>query len=677
MSEAGTNLETQFRETRHDRVVLAAVWALSAVYLGVHLRQGWAALDAGPLAQMAERVLRGQVPDRDFVELYTGGLDYFNALAFRLLGVNLFSLRVPLFLLFLGWVPSVYLIARRFAGPVPAAGVTLLSVAWSVPNYPEAQACWYNLFFATWGTLGLLRYLETSKSRFLWIAGVCAGLSFLVKVVALYFVAAALLFFIVRELRLSGGNPGGARSDARLYRIFVTTGMLAFLAWLFDLISWVPTIPDYVDFFLPSVCLVAVLLRAVWQGGSAPGPVRFRRLLGMGLPFSAGALLPISFFLLWLAHEHALAAWFTGTFVAPTARLLWVSGPPASLVTSAGLIPPLIVALLGLSRRPSFPRASRLASAVGLASLLLVARWSIMSYVLIGVSAPFVVIVVAADGLVSLRAPSDDRQQSVFLILAVAVLWALVQFPAPSAIYFDYAAPLVALAVSAVISSRGVRDRFVVGSLLSFYLIFAVWLRPPGYWFEMRQKPLTRVRLQTLRTPRGGGLRVDAGEAEEYDNLVRLIRAHADGGYIYCAPDCPAVYFLSGEQNPTGSLNDFLDPDFTNVQGRTARILGTLWDHRVRLVVLERPSLGVSGPIPASLRAALEARFPLSARVGDFQVRWAAGGRPGIFAPGADPPPWSSDALKPPVVPSASPPARAIGHARLREAGATQPRGRI
>jgi hypothetical protein len=102
------------------------VWLLSALYLGANLNRGWVDHDEGTLGQSAERVLNGELPHRDFDDPYTGGLAYIDAHIFRLFGINLLSLRLLLFGVFLAWVPAVYAIAREFLTPLPAAGLTLV-----------------------------------------------------------------------------------------------------------------------------------------------------------------------------------------------------------------------------------------------------------------------------------------------------------------------------------------------------------------------------------------------------------------------------------------------------------------------------------------------------------------------------------------------------------------------
>ena len=58
---------------------------------------------------------------------------------------------------------------------------------------------WYNLFFATFGAAALLRYLEVRTRRWLFVAGVCGGLSILMKVIGAYYIAGVLLFLAFLE----------------------------------------------------------------------------------------------------------------------------------------------------------------------------------------------------------------------------------------------------------------------------------------------------------------------------------------------------------------------------------------------------------------------------------------------------------------------------------------------
>jgi len=99
--------------TRIYWFILLIVWAASALYMASHLLRGWVPHDEGAFAESADRVLEGQLPHRDFVELYTGRLSFVHALAFRLMSVNLATLRYVLFAAFLTWIPAAYYAATN------------------------------------------------------------------------------------------------------------------------------------------------------------------------------------------------------------------------------------------------------------------------------------------------------------------------------------------------------------------------------------------------------------------------------------------------------------------------------------------------------------------------------------------------------------------------------------
>ena len=183
--------------------ILRMVWILSALYVGTFIDRGWIPHDEGSLAHSAERVRAGELPHRDFDEIYTGGLSFLYAATFNLLGVNLLSIRYVFFAFFLLFIPATYAVALRFASSSIAAAITALVVVWSVPNYFAGVPSWYNLFFAVLGTLALIRHVETHQGGWLFIAGLCGGLSCLVKVTGVYYILAVCLFLTLRERFLS------------------------------------------------------------------------------------------------------------------------------------------------------------------------------------------------------------------------------------------------------------------------------------------------------------------------------------------------------------------------------------------------------------------------------------------------------------------------------------------
>ena len=110
----GTEERSQPAKRSHrSRLLLALVFVLSALYMAQELKRGWVPSDEGTLAESAERVLHGELPHRDFHEVYTGGLSYLNAGAFRMFGTNLASMRYMLFMFSLVWIPAFYYAASQ------------------------------------------------------------------------------------------------------------------------------------------------------------------------------------------------------------------------------------------------------------------------------------------------------------------------------------------------------------------------------------------------------------------------------------------------------------------------------------------------------------------------------------------------------------------------------------
>ena len=134
-----------------------------------------------------------------------GRVTFLNAAVFWIFGEKLIWLRLPLFIAFLASVPCVYYIARRFVPPLGAGLVTVAASALGFPAYPAAVPSWYVLFLAIGGCAALFRYLEVSRARWLFIAGLLGGMSISVKIVGVYYVLAALCFLTFVDQRRHWG----------------------------------------------------------------------------------------------------------------------------------------------------------------------------------------------------------------------------------------------------------------------------------------------------------------------------------------------------------------------------------------------------------------------------------------------------------------------------------------
>lgn len=595
--------------------------ATAAAYVAWHLRRGWMPYDDGAMAQSAERLLQGQLPHRDFDDVYTGGLAWLDAAAFRAFGTNLWSMRIVLFAVFLAWVPVVFGIARRFVRPLTAGAVTLLAVAWSLPNYTAAMPSWYNLFLATFGVAALLRNLEDGRARWLVLAGVMGGLSVLVKVVGLYYVAGVLLYLVFRAHALARADaPADARRNTG-YAVFVTAALAAFTAALVVLVRRQLHLPEILQFVLPSTLISVLLVRNEWNAPAGASRARFAGLARLLAPFLIGVAVPIALFLVPYVRSGSVGALVNGVFVLPMKRFGMAESPVLPLWTMLACVP--MVALAYLARREIARRPWVLAVlGVALALVVVVTAWSDRTYRTVWFGLQNVLPLLAIAGVAVLwrerRADADEPllRQRLMLLLCAMALCNLVQFPYFVANYFCYVAPLVLLAAVALTTYARIASRGVIAIVMAFYLVFAVGRANRTTLYTMAAFYRPYLPTATLDLPRGG-IEVPTVHAEVYRVLIPLLQARARGGYTWASPDMPEVYFLSGLKNPTRSMFDFFD----DTTGRSARILAALGAHGVTAVVLNRRP-AFSAPLADDLVGALEQRYPFGANVGPFQVRW-------------------------------------------------------
>lgn len=600
-------------------VALTLAWLTSVTYVWRLLPREWVPHDEGALGQSAARVLFGEMPHRDFAEIYTGGLSYYHAVALSLFGNNLLAIRYGLLFAFTLWLPAFFYCASRFVSPVGAVALTVLATVWSVPNYPAAVPSWYNLFLATFGVACLLRHTESRQSGWLFLAGLFAGLSLLIKIVGLYFLAAALLFILISAGRPTRGvTPPSSGFTA--YRLTVGALLSTAVAILAVVVARPPTFGHVYHFLVPSV----VLALLGWRVSTEQGRTLLAEVTALGrlvLPFLSGLALPTLAFALLYAKAGALHALLLGVFVSPTRRLVFASLAPASWVV---VVPAIGLAGL-LTATVTAPREAA-GIAIGGWGALILGLWALagpsylyrLAWCAFAESIPLLVII---GGLVLVQHKARRAGDTVawgqsFLVLAATGLCSLIQYPFDAPIYFCYTAPLMLLAFVAVWRQAGLRRQPVLGLLTVSYTIFAVaWLNStPLRAFGLQLA--AKEPLEVLSVP-AGGLHVPQTDAREYVALVRTVQAHARGRYVYAGPDAPEVYFLSSLRNPTRTIFDFLEPGSEDAEP----LLSKLSSRGVSVVVINHEPK-FSPRLQASVLARLADLYPDSTNVGKFTIRW-------------------------------------------------------
>ncbi len=606
-------------------MLLILVWCIGGGYAGVHLKRGWVPHDEGAFAQSADRVLHGELPHRDYTDVYTGGLAFLHAFAFRYLGEDLATLRIVLFVFFLIWIPVFYWIASRMVSDWIAGGVTLLAVAWSLPNYSAAVPSWYNLFFATFGVAALFAYLSDRVPKWLFIAGLCGGCSFLAKDAAFYYVAGVLVFLVFSEQCESFSTVEGAKTRSLLYTAFVVFSIVLFLAGLAALIREHGTAEEITNFVAPPSLLATLVLLREARATSRSSRERFLALFRTTLPFGLGFLTPLFVFLIPYLRGNGLHAVLRGVLLLPFKRVWGAFQSPPPLSTIAPLICVIGIFALGAWFRGMARWLLSCSTGLVFVYYLISSAHNIANYQIAWHTAYWVTPMLVLTGVFALRRGSrwgvlsgdPLNQRQLFLILAVTALCSLVQYPFSAPIYFCYVAPLAILGAVAVLRAFPSIPQPLLGTALSGFLLFAVLRVAPPYIYALGYYYQADPETHILDLPRAGSLRVQPESAKIYEQLIPLIQQHAVAGEIYAAPDCPEIYFLTGYRNPTRALFDFLEDDY----GDSGHILRLVDSRPIHVIVLSKhPSF--SAALPVDAHKALVMRFREGKDIGDFEVRW-------------------------------------------------------
>ena len=221
---------------------------------------------------------------------------------------------------------------------------------------------------------------------------------------------------------------------------------------------------------------------------------------------------------------------------------------------------------------PWIARVARMALLVLGATLPIVALFDKASYQAIWQSArAFAALLpVAACWLLMRRAIHDVKQRRILFGCASMLAWAsLVQFPFSAPIYFCYVTPLAVIAAASAASGAAGLHRPVVGAWTVALLMFALLSLNRGYAYNLGYEHYASYGMNVPLNLARADLQVTADEAETYRGVVELVDVHRGSGRLVAGPDCPEVYFLTGQFSPSGSMFDFFADDNAGEDGVT------------------------------------------------------------------------------------------------------------
>ena len=190
--------------TRRNAVDAALLFVIATVVLIAAMDRTIVAFDEGIVLVGAERVLAGDVIHRDFYSLYGPGQYYVLAALFKLFGTSVLVERVWDTAVKSLTVVLVYLIVLITSG----RPIALAAAGCSVPWLACLLYYGYPMFPALAGALGCVLFLlpvlhGSPRRRWLWLSGLCAGITTLFRYdVGLFITVAAAVTlgpFVLRD----------------------------------------------------------------------------------------------------------------------------------------------------------------------------------------------------------------------------------------------------------------------------------------------------------------------------------------------------------------------------------------------------------------------------------------------------------------------------------------------
>ncbi|NQU42834.1 glycosyltransferase family 39 protein [bacterium] len=543
------------------------------------------------------------MPHRDFDAVYSGGLEWAFSLLVAIFGRDLIVFRIALFGIFLVTIWFTHRIALRFLDKWGAFLSTAIFISLGIGQTAVPLPTWFNVSLAIVAIWTVLRFAETDHRRWLVLGGVLAGISISIKIIGLYHLAAAL--FAVALLR----------ADRR--RDVLLTGSVAPLAAVFGAVFlglvWAVSAPQagasaFLNFLLPLGALVAAVVGAARR--TAAKQVLPELTLDVRAIFLGTGLGLIPLLLPYLV-TGSLPELLQGVLVSPQSRYEYASIalPPAPDLILGMVLAASLLAGMTLRMRSSLFATGAFLGALGVVALF-IGTGRLSDLALLTLRGLIPILIIWGSVLVARSAPDfcKDEHRALTVLLPFVAILSLLQIPFASDWYVFFIGGLAILGTACLQAVRGVRTVAPLTLATTVVLL--------GWSFEHATSVSSDQRVSMPFE--GVSVKGAADNLIRYRRVLSLVDSVSDGDAIFATPYLPEIYYLTGRTNPTRTIVDILDADYSDGDLRVARILRQLKSAAVDVVVTGPPLW----PQDESLQVALSATFPLSVKVDLLTVRW-------------------------------------------------------
>ncbi len=485
----------------------------AAILIYFHDRFWWPP-DDGAYGYIAERILAGDVLNRDVQDIHMGHVSFLNALAFKLFGHQLVSLRLPLVAAGLVQACIIFMLFRP-RGMMLAMTAAISLTALSFVQFLNPTAHWYSLFLIIliiacltgisrdnrW-RLFVVGFLLITLLLFRQLSGVIAGIG----------VMAFLLYEAPR------GATGLNSVFARALMTIMFMGLAGYLLAKAD---------------LPAILLFGVGPLLILALGCFKATVDNRYIARQLPALIAGGLVAALPLVAYHIHHGSLGTWYSDTVVAA------LTLSDFAFIDRPGY---LTYGIYGLRQAIALESFDTIVNGLFWASIVLAA------------SALSILVLIDLNR-------REGAEPAPHALPFLAVFYGLVSVHYQIPIYLFYTVGLSLAGLIWMLAGNSTQQRAIVG-------VCAVLLSAVALYYHAAQ-PLSRGLIGTLEGVRTElapgdalgrlGLSIETNDIKVYRHIADLVKREVRADQtILALPVNPEIYFLTSRRSPFRFYNSAL-----------------------------------------------------------------------------------------------------------------------
>jgi hypothetical protein len=563
--------QTEPQSSRHFWLALLFLSLFNAVVL-IHFHDRfWWPPDEGVYAHTAERMLNGEVLNKDVEEIHTGYTHFIHLASFAAFGTRLVSMRYPLMVAgFLQSILMFLIFAPR--NLLVAVAAAVCATAFGVIQFLNPQPSWYCLLFVT-----AIAFVLTRMRDWRWtiqLVGFLIGLIFFFRQITGVFAAMGVLFYLLTERREEslGKHTGLARGLIALMLL----GTVGYLLKASNGSGWI----------LIGIWPVLLLGECVLRPSKTPNKTSLEIVAKLALGFVASGV-PI---LVYHIANKSLSTFFDDTVL----RALGIQQLAYLKLAN-------FVVQQGYAARILFQFGSFQEVVNGFFWLVL----------------PFSTVV---TGAWALKLFAKSRSSSdVGPLPILAVFYALVALFQQIPIYFFYMLPMTSAALFWLFLKVQKRTVLIFATIALAFSAIAIYYQAGQPVTRTLEGILrgNRVALVPATSIKRAGLWVEPESLRTYTALIATIHTNSQPNEaIFVLPYNPELYFLAERRNPFRFWNTAVGIRPGHEEEQVMTLLRT---SPPRVVVIA-PRDRNNTPISESITAYVRANYSLVETIGSFEI---------------------------------------------------------